>query len=687
MSFFSQDFTFGGADSNHIFTNPPMDGNSEPQSPDEDEENYYGTLGIKKDATQQEIKIAYRKKARQFHPDKHPNEYDKYSVLFKQVQEAYEVLSDPEKRKLYDKYGKKGIKHGNNAGGGSDFFSSFFGGSGCGSSGGSGGGGGGGGLYSQTFTGHTNSQTMGFKVGGAKDINTFREKIKRDTMPQVSDITFNGIFNDYYFDTSTNQRSLDKISYQKNKPDHDGDEEKKIECDALLFYPTYCYAKANGDHYMTVGLNSNIKQDQFKRKPLNLVIMLDNSGSMGNSFGNRVMYKSNMTVANQSCVNLLKHLNNDDRFGMVFFNSYASVVQKFKSMKDIDINELKQKILRIMPGGGTDFEAGYKAATELFSDMTMNAKSNEGEESMKYENRIIVLTDAKPNMGRHDGQSLMNMINTNAYCKSFPIYTTMIGVGLDLNTELTDKLGQTRGANHFSVHSEDDFNKIMDEEFELMVTPLVFDVILRMKREGGKSCIKSVYGGNDDQNGAIENGEIVKINTLFPARKCEQTGEVKGGIILFELDFDRNQKEINIEMEVEYLTRDGDKFSNKQIVKLLDENICNNDMIEDENEEIEDGNDYFDNQGIRKAIMLTNYVILLKQWIKKDSKKSSNESLIVSQKWKKMFMDASKYAEKQMKLCGDDNLQQEIDILEKLGSFVQITNDDNPNVFPWNFSG
>ena len=152
-----------------------MDAKSES---DEDEETYYEILGIEEGATPQDIKKAFRKKARQLHPDKHPDEYEKYSILFQKVQEAHEILRDPEKRKLYDKYGKKGIKPTGNVGGGGDVFDMFFGGS-------SGG-------YSQNFTQQTSSQTMGFKVGGAKDINTFREKIKNDIMPNDSDITFNG---------------------------------------------------------------------------------------------------------------------------------------------------------------------------------------------------------------------------------------------------------------------------------------------------------------------------------------------------------------------------------------------------------------------------------------------------------------------------------------------------------------
>lgn len=67
--------------------------------------DYYKTLGITKSASESDIKAAYRKLARKYHPDLNPN--DKNSEKkFKELNEANEVLSDPEKRKKYDKYGK-----------------------------------------------------------------------------------------------------------------------------------------------------------------------------------------------------------------------------------------------------------------------------------------------------------------------------------------------------------------------------------------------------------------------------------------------------------------------------------------------------------------------------------------------------------------------------------------------------
>src|SRR5579871_3667886 len=67
--------------------------------------DYYKILGINKNASEEEIKKAYRKLARKHHPDLNPNDKEA-NKKFQQINEANEVLSDPDKRKKYDQYGK-----------------------------------------------------------------------------------------------------------------------------------------------------------------------------------------------------------------------------------------------------------------------------------------------------------------------------------------------------------------------------------------------------------------------------------------------------------------------------------------------------------------------------------------------------------------------------------------------------
>lgn len=70
--------------------------------------DYYKTLGIQKGASDEDIKKAYRKLALKFHPDK--NKAADAEEKFKEIAEAYEVLSDKKKRDVYDKYGEAGLK-------------------------------------------------------------------------------------------------------------------------------------------------------------------------------------------------------------------------------------------------------------------------------------------------------------------------------------------------------------------------------------------------------------------------------------------------------------------------------------------------------------------------------------------------------------------------------------------------
>ncbi|MBR4101100.1 MAG: molecular chaperone DnaJ [Oscillospiraceae bacterium] len=104
-----------------------------------DKRDYYEILGIQKGAGEDEIKKAYKKKARENHPDLHPDNVEECEEKMKEINEAYAVLSDPERRQRYDQFGHEGVSGADGMGGMggmggmygadmSDIFDSLFGG-------------------------------------------------------------------------------------------------------------------------------------------------------------------------------------------------------------------------------------------------------------------------------------------------------------------------------------------------------------------------------------------------------------------------------------------------------------------------------------------------------------------------------------------------------------------------------
>jgi len=476
---------------------------------------------------------------------------------------------------------------------------------------------------------------IGFAAGGAMDINNFRQNVDNDFLPLVTDITYEGLYYDYYFDT-----------------DREG------VCDEL-FCPSYIQMLSTEpftgeeEHYLSVGLNSGMTEADFSRKTLNIVVVLDISGSMGSAF-NAYYYdeeetepsdKTKMEIANESVVAMLDHLAPEDSFGMVLFESEAHLAKPLREVGRTNMDAIRRHILRVTDTGGTNMEAGYEMGLGLFDSL-------DSLDPDEYENRIIFLTDAMPNIGATGESSLLGMVEGAAERN---IYTTFIGIGLDFNTTLINAITQVRGANYYSVHNEEEFAARMDDDFDFMVTPLVFDLRLALESEG--FGIDEVFGSPEADQAT---GTLLFVNTLFPSRV--EDNETRGGMLLVRLA--ELGEDAEIDMVASYRNRQGVESSNSASFAF--------DAALDE----------APGTGIRKGILLQRYASLMRDWISNERETLGLENprtaedlisweresapLTISEEYQAMIEEFLEYFRAEVEAIGDDSLDREIEIMEKL---------------------
>jgi Ca-activated chloride channel homolog len=509
----------------------------------------------------------------------------------------------------------------------------------------------------------TQVPNIGLAAGGAKDVANFRENIKNNFLPLPTDVSYEGLFYDYYFDTGASEPT--------NK----------------LFAPSYTFAVSKDpfsgktEYYLAVGLNSGMKESDFARKKLNLVIVLDNSGSMGETFnqyyydgyGNRLdawgseaaTYQRKIDNAKQAVADILSQLRDGDRVAIVLFNSNASLLSGMRAATYANRSLLSGMVMNVTAGGSTNLADGLALAGQQF-------KGYFEANSYEYENRIILLTDAMPNTGDYSSASLTGTVARNAQSR---IYTTVIGVGVDFNSELVNELTQVKGANYYTVHSHAEFARRIQEEFDYMVTPLIFNLRFYFEAKGWE--IEKVFGSPEAD---LATGDLMRINTLFPAKS--EGGENRGGIVLLKL---RKTSLFfagsTVSLKVTYEDRNGRTDMSAQQVALDREPP-----------------EYFDNTGIRKAVLLTRYAALLKNWMIDEHNhlragaawnpgigdwtgiaipseaglsqwERQSAPLSVSAGYKQLFARFADYFAGEMRAIGDNDLQQELTILDTLSRY------------------
>lgn len=426
-----------------------------------------------------------------------------------------------------------------------------------------------------------------YRVGGAFDSQQFDEFINHKLMPDSTSITYEGIFSHHYFELNP------KAASRRG-----------------LVVPAYSCAVSrdpltgNNEHYLAVSLLPGENADETPRKLLNLVVVMDVSGSMNEVFGNKDGEKTLIDSARSSMNCLTEKLLPDDNLAIVIFNHQSKVIQPLTAIRKTNLESLRDKIGSIRADGSTDMSLGMYTAISIL-------ENNIGIDPMEYENRVIFVTDALPNTGATDSSSLTGIARKAA---DSGIFFTFIGLGIDFSTKLVDEIGNVKGANYCFINSSNDFRKRLSEDFEYMLSPMAYDLNLRMSAEGYE--IEKVIGVPESQYQA---GSLIKINTLFPTR-VEESG-AKGGIILVRLK--QLNSKAKIAFHLSYKNRRGEIFSSNSEVHF------------------ETAPDVYEDSAIRKAVILSRYVDVMRAWIDNDWDQAAADSAFQSGQYSQLRQEMS----------------------------------------------
>jgi len=414
-------------------------------------------------------------------------------------------------------------------------------------------------------SGGDSGEQVGVSVGGAQDANAFRSNVEEGYVPQPTDMTYEGLFHDYYFDTGSSS------------------------CEAR-FCPSYSAAVTRDpvanttERFVTVGLNSGLTESDLERDALNLVVVVDTSGSMDEAFseyyydgGERKEVEENgrkMEAARESVVTMLGHLDGEDRVAVVGYDDRARVVQDLTRVDEANRADLRSSVRDLSAGGGTNLDSGIDTAHDLLS-----------EASGERETRVVYVTDAMPNLGETGASALEERLQEHAKDE---IYTSFVGVGVDFNSRLTKTLATIKGANYYSVHSPAQFEERMDEGFSYMVTPLAFNLSLSVQSEGYE--IEQVYGSPQADRAS---GQLMEVKTLFPSRR--ENNRTEGGVVLLEVE--RESPDARLALQASYENPGEGERTVTRTVGELDREAP-----------------YYGTTGVRKAVVLSEYATLMQNW-------------------------------------------------------------------------
>ena len=315
---------------------------------------------------------------------------------------------------------------------------------------------------------------MGVSQGGVQDMLLARDIIEQGGIPARHHYASEGLFSEHDLSIA-------------------GEECTELLCPRVAMARIQTVGDSEASLLAQLGFGTNIDAQSFERAPLDLVVAVDISGSMaGEKIG----------ATRTALRSLVAQLDEGDRLGIVLFDDRVSVPAELTPVDEAGRATLLSRIDAIETDGGTAIEAGLRRAFVM---------ADEAEVRTGVSKRVMILTDAQPNVGATHPESFLGMARSYA---ERDIGLTSFGVGMDLGSELTIELAKIRGGNSYTLGSALEIETAFEEGFDFMVTPLAYDLELVVSPSEGLSADRG-FGVPVDPAGDVGFGAA----TLFLSSK------------------------------------------------------------------------------------------------------------------------------------------------------------------------
>ena len=330
---------------------------------------------------------------------------------------------------------------------------------------------------------HGGFAELGVTQGGAQDIRLAREIIAGGGIPSESYFTAEGLFSEHDLPL-------------------DGEECAEVLCPraaTALIDPV----DLSGEQLLVqLGFATSI----------DLAVSVDVSGSMADG---------KLDSVKQALKVMVSELGEDDQVALIAFDDRAWIELGMRRMDQDGRQALRDAIDELRDMGSTNIEAGLELAYgQVAPDAAMAG----------YEDRVMLFTDAQPNVAATDVNSFLGMAR---YYSAAGIGISVFGVGLDLGSELATAVSETRGGNYFFLADQEAIAQVFDEEFAYMVSPVAYDLNVKLTPTAGLEMVETYAAPLDQQAGVVDFGA----STLFLSKRAGGMGvTLTGQADLLELE-------------------------------------------------------------------------------------------------------------------------------------------------------